>query len=119
LRTIETNGGETVRHSRVVRISIAAAAAIAALLVAGVASAATITKNIPSAGTFAVPNAPAPQAGVSGGLPEIDPASLDADPLAQGATVNRGDSGGRFDHHGRHGDRHQSSNPSSCRASQG
>ncbi len=100
-----------MRHSRVVRISIAAAAAIAALLVAGVASAATITKNIPSAGTFAVPNAPAPQAGVSGGLPEIDPASLDADPLAQGATVNRGDSGGRFDHHGRHGDHHQSSNP--------
>ena len=59
-----------MRHSRVVRITIAAAAAIAALLVAGVASAATITKNIPSAGTFAVPNAPAPQAGVSGGLPE-------------------------------------------------
>ena len=100
-----------MRHSRVVRISIAAAAAIAALLVAGVASAATITKNIPSAGTFAVPNAPAPQAGVSGGLPEVDPASLDADPLAQGATVNRGNSGGRFDHHGRHGDHHQNANP--------
>ena len=100
-----------MRHTRVVRISIAAAAAIAALLVAGVASAATITKNIPSAGTFAVPNAPAPQAGVSGGLPEIDPSTLDADPLAQGATVNRGDSGGRFDHHGRHGDGHNGANP--------
>ena len=100
-----------MRHTRVVRIAVAAAVAIAALLVAGVASAATITKNIPSAGTIAVPNAPAPQAGVSGGLPEIDSSTLDADPLAQGATVNRGNSGGRFDHHGRHGDRHQNANP--------
>ena len=100
-----------MRHSRVVLISIAAAAAIAALLVAGVASAATITKNVPSAGTVAVPNAPAPQAGVSGGLPEIDPSGVGADPLAQGATVKRGNSGWRFDHHGRHGDRHQGANP--------
>ena len=99
-----------MRHARVVRITVAVAAAIAALLVAGVASAA-ITKNVPSAGTFAVPNAPAPQAGVSGGLPEVDPSTLDADPLAQGATVNRGNSRGRFDHHGRHGDHHQGANP--------
>lgn len=100
-----------MRHGRVVRISIAAAAAIAALLVAGVASAASITKNVPSAGTIAVPNAPAPQAGVSGGLPEVDPATVANDPLGQGATVNRGNSGGRFDHHGRHGDHHQGENP--------
>lgn len=100
-----------MKHARVVRLAIAAAVALAALLVAGVASAATITKKVPSAGTFAVPSAAAPQAGVSGGLPEVDPASLDADPFAQGATVNRGDSGGRFDHHGRHGDHHQSANP--------
>ena len=108
-----------MRHSRVVRISIAAAAAIAALLVAGVASAATITKNIPSAGTFAVPNAPAPQAGVSGGLPEIDPASLDADPLAQGATVNRGDSGGRVTATAATATIIRARIQSSCRASRG
>jgi hypothetical protein len=99
-----------VRHSRVVRMTVAAVAAVAALLVAGVASAATITKNVPSAGTFAVPNAPAPQAGVSGGLPEVDPSTTDADPLEEGATVHRGNSG-RFDHHGRHGDHHQGANP--------
>ena len=97
-------------RSRIFRFAILAGAVVAALLCAGIASAAAITRNIPSRGTFAVPNAPAPQAGVSGGLPEINPSGLDADPLATGATVRRGGSGG-FDRHGRHGDHGQGANP--------
>jgi hypothetical protein len=98
-----------LKHSRVIQVAVAFAVAAAALVVVGVASAATITRNISSGGTVAVPSVPAPQAGTSQGLPEVDPVFQETDPLATGATVRRGSGG--FDRHGRRGRDDHAINP--------
>jgi hypothetical protein len=69
---------------------IAAVAALAALAVVGAASAGTISRNATSGGTILVPNAPAPTAGTSGGLPEIDSSgAAERDAVDPGSPVSR------------------------------
>lgn len=97
-----------MRYARLIRFATVTAVVLAALAAAGVASASTITREITSGGTFAVPNAPAPVAGALGTL-ELRPGTLDADPLPQGATVPRGRT--KVDHHGRHGGHGGAQNP--------
>jgi hypothetical protein len=75
-----------LKHARFV---IAAVVALAAFVVVGAASAATITRNATSGGTILVPNAPAPTASGSGGLPEIDTSSLETDASDPGSPVAR------------------------------
>jgi hypothetical protein len=69
---------------------IAAVAALAALVVVGAASAGTISRDATSGGTILVPNAPAPTAGTSGGLPEIDSSgAAERDAVDPGSPVSR------------------------------
>jgi hypothetical protein len=75
-----------LRHAR---FAIAAVVVLAALVVVGAASAATITRNATGGGTILVPNAPAPTASTSGGLPEIDSTSLENDGVDPGSPVAR------------------------------
>jgi hypothetical protein len=75
-----------LRHAR---FAIAAVAVLAALVVVGAASAGTITRNATGGGTILVPKAPAPTASTSGGLPEIDSASLENDGTDPGSPVAR------------------------------
>jgi hypothetical protein len=84
-----------VSHARLV---IATAVALAAFVVVGAASAATITRDVVSSGSVAVPNEPAPVAGNQGTL-ELRPGAPDGDPLSSGAVVNRGN-GFVVDRHG-------------------
>ena len=78
--------GEALRHARFL---IAAVVALTAFVVVGAASAGTITRNATSGGTILVPNAPAPTAVGSGGLPEIDTSSLETDASDPGSPVAR------------------------------
>lgn len=60
------------------RLAIATVVALATFVVVGAASAATITRDVVSTGTVAVPNEPAPVAGDQGSL-EIRPGTIDVD----------------------------------------
>jgi hypothetical protein len=84
-------------HPRLIRFAALCVAAAGLLAVGGTAPAATGTHVIPSSGTIAVPDAPAPVAGPQGTL-EIRPGAPDADPLPKGAKIP-----GHHDHHGPHG----------------
>jgi len=66
------------------RFAIATVVALAALVVVGAASAATITRDATSSGRLLVPNAPAPTAGTSGGLPEVDATAQEEDSTRAG-----------------------------------
>ena len=74
---------------RYARFAIGAVVVLAALVVVGAASASTITRNATGGGTILVPNAPAPTASTSGGLPEIDSTSLENDGVDPGSPVAR------------------------------
>lgn len=87
-----------MRHARLL---IGALAALAALVVVGAASAGTITRDATSGGTILVPNAPAPAAGTSGGLPEIDSSTAERDGLDPGSLVARAASTGARGTNGR------------------
>lgn len=81
--------------------AVAALIAGAVLAVPGIASAATITKLVPSAGTIAVPSVAAPTASTSD-LPEIDSATAgDQDGLDPGSPIARTPSLGRRGTNGR------------------
>src|SRR5579862_80163 len=78
--------GDALKHAR---FAIATVVALAALVVVGAASAATITRDATSSGRLLVPNAPAPTAGTSGGLPEVDSSTQEEDGLDPGSPIAR------------------------------
>jgi hypothetical protein len=95
---------------KVLARATAAAFAVLATCIAGGTASAAVTRTAPSGGIIAVPKAPSPQANTSGGLPEIDAATQDGDPLATGATVHRGYTKS-IDKHGRRGNGNHGTNP--------